>query len=423
MCYAIPGKIVSINGQEVTIDYFGEKKHARNEIHNLKIGDYIYAQGGFVIQIVPAKEAVETLETWKELFFELRETDVRLSRRPEEESGVARNVALVLDRAAEGRELKKEELLTLLKLEKPAELQALYKTANFLRQKYLSNSCCVHGIIEFSNYCANDCVYCGIRRSNSILKRYRMTEAEILAAVNEAVNKHGFKALVLQSGEDPEYPVDRVAEIIKRIKANYPVLIFISTGETGDRGLATLYEAGARGLLMRFETSDPKLYVNLHCGDSLEERLSDLRAAYDLGFLILTGGLIGLPGQTVESILNDILLNKELHAEMYSFGPVLPEGPKTDLVLKTLAVSRLVDPKNAKILVTTGFETLDKNARRLGLLAGANSVMLNVTPLKYRQLYNIYPNRAHEAETIEEQIKTTLELLYSLGRAPTDLGL
>ena len=298
----------------------------------------------------------------------------------------------------------------------------MFKTANFLRQKHLSNSCCVHGIIEFSNYCKNDCAYCGIRRSNSILQRYRMTDEEILSTVDEAVEKHGFKALVLQSGEDPEFGVDRVAELIREIKKRHAVLLFASIGEVGKSGLLKLYEAGARGLLMRFETSDPKLYSNLHCGDLLEDRLRDIRDAYQLGYLVLTGALIGLPGQTLESRLDDILLTKELNAEMYTFGPILPSGPKTEIVLKTLAVARIVDPQNAKIVVTTGFETLDPNARRRGLMAGANSVMLNATPLKYRRLYDIYPNRAHGTESIEQQISETLELLYSLGRAPTDLG-
>lgn len=423
MCYAIPGKVVDIQGKTVTVDYFGERKKAINEIVDLKLSDYIYAQGGYVIQTVPEREAVEVLEIWKELFFELRETDVRLSRRPDEETGVRKEISLILDKAAEGRELKREELKQLLALEKPAELDQLYKTANFLRQKHLSNSCCVHGIIEFSNFCKHNCAYCGIRASNSILKRYRMSDEEILAAVDEAVNKHGFKALVLQSGEDPEFTVERSALLIKEIKRRFAVLIFISVGEIGRDGLKKLYEAGTRGVLLRFETSDPQLYDNLHCGDKLEDRLQDIRDAFDIGYLILTGGLIGLPGQTAESLLNDILLTKKLKAEMYSFGPVLPDGPKTDMVLKVLAVSRIIDPKNAKIVVTTGFETLDPNARRLGLLAGANSVMLNVTPMKYRKLYDIYPNRAHIEETIEDQIKTTLELLYSLGRAPTDLGL
>jgi biotin synthase len=108
---------------------------------------------------------------------------------------------------------------------------------------------------------------------------------------------------------------------------------------------------------------------------------------------------------------------------MFSFGPVLPEGPSTEMVLKVLAVSRIVDPKNAKIVVTTGFETLEKEARSLGLMAGANSMMLNVTPIKYRRLYSIYPDRAHENEDIESQIKEAVDLLYSLGRAPTDIGI
>ena len=108
---------------------------------------------------------------------------------------------------------------------------------------------------------------------------------------------------------------------------------------------------------------------------------------------------------------------------MFSFGPVLPEGPDTELVLKVLAISRIVDPKNAKIVVTTGFETLDKNARTLGLMAGANSMMLNVTPVKFRKLYNIYPDRAHEEESIEEQIDEAVSLLQKLGRAPTDIGI
>ncbi|MBU0629435.1 MAG: HypC/HybG/HupF family hydrogenase formation chaperone, partial [Candidatus Margulisbacteria bacterium] len=398
MCYAIPGKVTEINGKTVTVDYFGEKKTAINELSKIKIGDYVFAQGGFVISPVAEKEALETLEAWQELFFALKETDMRMSRLTRGAIGVDKKFSAILDKAAEGRELKREELLTLLKTEDPAEQELLYKTANFLRQKYLSNSCCVHGIIEFSSYCQNDCAYCGIRRSNTMLKRYRMSDDDILRAAGEAIEKYGFKALVLQAGEDPEYTIERLVALIKEIKRRHAVLIFISVGEVGKEGLAALYEAGARGLLMRFETSNPQLYENLHPGDKLQDRIDALKHAYEIGYLILTGGLIGLPAQTDEDLLNDILLTKELHAEMFSFGPVLPEGPKTSLVLKTLAVARIVDPVNAKILVTTGFETLDQEARRFGLLAGCNSVMLNVTPMKYRKLYSIYPDRAHVEE-------------------------
>ncbi len=422
MCYAIPGKVKRIEGRKLIVDYFGEERKAYNELHNVKVGDYIYAQGGFVINVVPEAEALQVLADWKDVFFALQRTDLRLSRLETDAIGVRKEISLILDKAAEDKLLSKAELLQLMKLEDKRELNMLFKVANFLRQKHLKNACCVHGIIEFSNYCRNDCEYCGIRKSADI-KRYRMTDEEILQAVDDAVNKYGFKALILQSGEDPEFDVDRFADLIKTIKERFAVLIFISVGEIGKAGLQKLYDAGARGLLMRFETSDAKLFSKLHCGDKLDDRLRDIKDAYKIGYLVLTGGLIGLEGQTIESLLDDILLAKELKAEMFTFGPVLPKGPSTELVLKVLAVSRLVDPKNAKIVVTTGFETLDPEARTLGLMAGANSVMLNVTPVKYRKLYNIYPDRAHVEESIEEQIEHTIKLLKDLGRAPTDLGI
>jgi biotin synthase len=422
MCYTIPGKVFEISGKTAVIDYFGEKRKAINELVNLKVGDYIYAQGGFVINVVPEAEALQVLEDWRDIFFALQRTDVRLSRLQLDDVGVDRSFTRILDKAAEARPLSREELLTLIKTKNKKEMNLLFKVANFLRQKYLKNACCVHGIIEFSNYCKNDCVYCGIRKSLAI-PRYRMTDAEILKAVDEAVNKYGFKALVLQSGEDPEFTSDRLAKLIREIKERYAVLIFVSVGEIGKQGLKELYDAGARGLLLRFETSDPDLYSKLHCGDKLSDRLQDIKDAYEIGYLVLTGGLIGLQGQTEEDLLDDILLTKELHAEMFSFGPVLPEGPSTEMVLKVLAISRIIDPKNAKIVVTTGFETLEKEARSLGLMAGANSMMLNVTPMKYRGLYSIYPGRAHEKEEIDPQIKEAVDLLYSLGRAPTDIGI
>jgi biotin synthase len=199
----------------------------------------------------------------------------------------------------------------------------------------------------------------------------------------------------------------------------------------GIEGLEELYEAGARGLLMRFETSNPKLYAKLHPGRDLETRLLHIRKAYEIGYLIITGGLIGLPGQTKEDIVNDIFLTQELHAEMYSFGPFLPHTetplkntkPVSEMdILKVIACARLLDPREARILITTAFETLSPEAREKGLVAGGNSVMLNVTPESYRKQYAIYPHRAHEEETIQHQIDTTLTLLRSLGRAPTDLG-
>ena len=432
MCYAIPGKIINIENKKVTVEYFGEKKTAVNEFKNLNIGDYVYAQGGYVIKKISEPEALEILSVWRETFFELQELDLRLSRLDLESKGIDKKLALILDAAAEDRQVSKEDLLYLLNLEKDEEISLLYKVANFLRSKHLGNSCCVHGIIEFSNYCSQSCCYCGISTFNKDLKRYRMTKSEIMDAAKEAVEKYGFGALVLQSGEDPAYSVDDLCDIVSQIKKNFDVLLFISFGEVGLGGLQKLYDAGARGLLMRFETSNEEIYKKLHPGRSLKSRIEHLEAAYKMGYLIITGGLIGLPGQTNEDILNNILLTRALNTEMYTFGPFLahPDTPLKDVpppetrdVLKTLAVCRIADPKNAKILVTTGFETLDPKAREEGLMAGANSVMLNVTPDDFKKHYLIYPNRAHSNESLQQQIDSTLAILRGLGRAPTDLGI
>lgn len=454
MCYAIPGKVVAIADKKVTVEYFGEQKTAINEVKALKLGDYIYAQGGYVIEIVPEPEARSILDAWKETFFALQEVDVNLSRRTIDKAGVSPDIVRICDKALEERPLKREELIKLMELEQDNELQLLYKTANFLRQKILSNSCCVHGIIEFSNHCQQQCAYCGISGNRKNINRYRMTEDEILEATRIAVETYGFKALVLQSGEDTAFSADDLARIIRKIKDRFAVLLFISCGEVGIPGLQKIYDAGARGLLMRFETSNPTLYEKMRPGCRLQTRLDHLKAAYDMGYLVLTGGLIGLPGQTRDDLLNDILLTKELHAEMYSFGPFIPPIPHPHSsprlptssnfevvgvrnsgigdrewgvqiidVLKTLALCRIHDPHSAKILVTTGFETLHPAAREEGLMAGANSVMLNVTPYTYKKDYTIYPNRAHIEEELQQQIETTLALLKKLGRAPTDLGI
>ena len=430
MCYAIPGKVEKIEKNTVIVDYFGEKRKALNELTQVSVGDYIYAQGGFVVSKISASEAESILATWKETFFQLQEVDLKLSRLNLGDKISDKNLLEILDKASQSKELSRDELLYLLGLKDQTKLELLSKTANFLRQKFHKNSCCVHGIIEISNYCIRGCKYCGISSHNKELVRYRMAKDEILKSAQIAVEEYGFKSLVLQSGEDPGYSVDELADIIKEIKERFPSLIFISFGEIGVGGLEKLYSAGARGLLMRFETSNPKIYEDIHPGQKLENRLLHLREAYKMGYMIITGGLIGIPNQSNEDILNDIFLAKELHAEMFSFGPFIPHPntpfakikiAKVEDVVKVLAVARIIDNTQAKILVTTALETLESGAAKSGLLAGANSLMLNVTPLNYRPFYSLYPNRAHQSEDIALQIESTVSLLRSLGRAPTDL--
>ncbi len=512
MCYAIPGRVVELKGKEgniAVVDYFGEHRNVLNEFSNsphesrtkIRIGDYVYAQGGILIEKIPEKEALLILKTWKDRFFELKKLDfkisigektnkivgviggtelskAKLSKTPLSKTDLSKTKPIkpkeanrkfldIIKRAKQRIPLKKEDILELMKTENEDELNLLFKTANQLRRKYLKNSCCVHGIIEFSNHCHDDCHYCGIRKSNKALKRYRMSIDEIVETAEYAVNQLGFKALVLQSGDDLWYTPEKLSEIIKKIKKRCGVLLFMSIGDRDFECYKKMYEAGARGILLRFETSNQKLYKSIHSGPKADyqKRIALLEYSNKLGYIIATGSLIGLPGQSREDLVNDILLAVSLNAEMLSFGPFIPHPQtpmadaeraaektakksaddnltkasentqeKINTALKTIAVSRLVNP-NAKILVTTALETLDReNGARLGLLSGANSLMINLTHPEYKKLYSIYPNKAGDEKIMEnikadenivtkKNIKRVLKLLYSLGRAPTDLGM
>jgi biotin synthase len=431
MCYAIPGQVKRFEGRFAVVDYFGEERKAVNEMAGLVPGDYVYAQGGFVITRVSAEEAKATLATWKDLFFELQGIDEEKSRLSPWGGSKYARIRGILEQAEAARRISLEDIQYLLEVAEPGETEYLFNAANHLRQKQHSNSCCVHGIIEISNICGESCHYCGISRLNSGVVRYRLSREEVLAAVRVAVEDFGFKALVLQGGEDPGRSADELADLVRAIKERFGVLIFVSFGEVGVDGLRRLYEAGARGVLLRFETSDPERYASLHPGSTLEARLAEIRAANDMGYLIVTGSLVGLPGQTAAEIARDIELAGELNAEMLSLGPFLPHPatpmadvprPAVDLLIKALAAARLALPAQVKVLVTTGLETLSPEARERGLLAGANSVMLNATPQEKRALYEIYPGRAHQDDPLGEQIRATIALLEGIGRAPTDLS-
>jgi biotin synthase len=398
MCYAIPGRVDSIDGRVATIDYFGEKRRAYVDLmEGLNIGDNVYAQGGFVIRKISGEEAKEVLNIWHDIFFKLKEQDKKLAGNPKN----------------------------------------LYERANAIRQKHQDNSCCVHGIIEFSNYCRCDCHYCGIRKGNRNITRYRMEIPDILSAVDEAV-KLGFQALVLQSGEDPYYDDAKLEQIVKEIRARHPVLIFMSVGERSVEAYQKMYNAGARGALIRFETSNEGIYNKIKSGGKLDARLNLIRELRKMGYLIVSGFLIGLPGQKNEDIMRDIKMTADLcvdlpagQAGMFSFGPFIPhpdtplsaiKPPTQKKVFDTIANARIMNP-DAKILVTTALETLwGLDGAKAGLMAGANSLMINVTPQRYRKMYDIYPNRFGTELDVQEHINMVIELLRSIGRAPTDLS-
>lgn len=427
MCYAIPAKLIAIDGQTGTVDYFGEKRKILVDLDDLEIGDYVYAQGGVLVRKIPAAEAEEILKHWHDIFFELKKTDAALATI--DQTKLSSNALHVLQKVNLRKSLTQDEMLALYELSDVQELKVLYEIANNVRQREHGNASCVHGIIEFSNYCSGNCHYCGIRKDRKLL-RYRMSVDEIIATAKQAVDEYGFKALVLQSGEDFWYDDEKLITIVKAIR-QMGVLVFVSIGLRSRETYRKLYEAGARAALLRFETSNKDIFAKLRPGTSLANRIQLIKDLQAMGYVLATGFIIGLPGETISDLVQNILLTKYLSPDMYSFGPLIPtdatplgDAPKVnkDLVLKTIAISRFVD-SNSNILVTTALETLDFSAKRAALLAGANSLMIDITPQYYRELYKIYDNKVDIPKEIGQNIAETVKLLYDLGRAPTDIGI
>lgn len=309
---------------------------------------------------------------------------------------------------SKSRDLIKDEIIYLLQT-KGLEQEALFSEANLVRKIYIKDFICIHGIIEFSNFCKNDCFYCGLRKENRTLLRYRMNIDDIVDIAHKAVTEAGYKLLVLQSGEDYFYTDDMLEEIIKKIKEKCRVFIFISIGERGYKCYERLKKAGASGTLFRFETSNSELFKRLHPqGKNLENRFGHLRFMKELGYFIATGSIIGLPGQTIEDLAEDILTTKKW-THMVSTGPFVPcdNTPLANLAhgdiemnLKTIAILRLM-MRNARIPVVTALEILaGEDGRKRALQAGANSLMFNLTPANYRPFYKIYPDKFFQKETI-----------------------
>ena len=312
----------------------------------------------------------------------------------------------------------RENALSLLKNNDIKESEVLFGIANLLRAENVGDQVCIHGIIEFSNYCRSFCAYCGIRAPNEKVKRYRMSLEEIKETALNASDNLGYKMLVLQSGEDPWYDIDKLAWLIKSIhNKSRRCLLFLSIGDRDYDTYKTLYKAGARGVLFRFETSDELLYKKLHSDSSFGERINQLKFMRDMGYLTASGPIIGLPGQTMESLLDDIYLMKELKVTMTSMGPFIPTsgtpleneiGGTADLTLKMIALTRLIYPK-ARIPIATALEKIGKNKARIAALnGGGNAFMLNLTPPQYRDSYAIYNGKnqlkshIHSKESIDE---------------------
>jgi len=318
-------------------------------------------------------------------------------------------------------ELDKNDIIYLLSLNDETAISRLFRKADSVRKEFCGNEVHLRGIIEFSNFCEQDCIYCGLRKSNYQLERYRISVDEIIDTAKKIFSA-GIKTVVLQSGEDSHYTKDDITLIIKSIKDSCDVAITLSLGE---RSFDEYYEwksAGADRYLLKHETANEKIYSALHSKQKLSERLAHLKYLKSIGYQAGSGNIIGLPGQTIEDIADDIILCKTFDCDMCSFSPFIP-SPETplknfppadlNLTLKTMAVARIV-LKNVHIPATTALSTLTPEGRKLGLTVGANVIMPNFTPDQYKDKYKIYANKkTYDPIEYVEELKS---IIHSMGR-------
>lgn len=299
------------------------------------------------------------------------------------------------------------------------ERKSLFARASKVKQKTIGNVVHFRGLIEFSNICGKDCLYCGIRHSNSKVDRYNLTDEEILTAARFALDNN-YGSVVLQSGElQSAMFTARVENLVKLIKelSDGRLGITLSVGEQTSETYQRWYEAGAHRYLLRIETSNPLLYKQLHPADhSFDHRLQCLRVLKQIGYQTGTGVMIGLPGQTIEDLAADLLFFQEMDIDMVGMGPYIGHSgtplyeqenrlqtlsQRFDLSLKMVACLRLLMP-DINIAAATALQAIDKIGREKAIMAGANIIMPNITPGVYRDYYKLYDNKPCTNENAED---------------------
>ncbi|MEE1195500.1 MAG: [FeFe] hydrogenase H-cluster radical SAM maturase HydE [Lachnospiraceae bacterium] len=300
----------------------------------------------------------------------------------------------------------------------------LFQTARKVAREVFGNRIYKRGLIEISSYCKNDCYYCGIRRSNQKAERYRLTKEQILSCC-ETGYALGFRTFVLQGGEDPYYNDDRMVGIVSEIREKYQdCAITLSLGERSYESYKRLYDAGANRYLLRHESADPEHYRKLHPAEmSLENRKECLWNLKDIGYQVGTGFMVGAPGQTEETLQEDIAFIRKLQPHMIGIGPYVSHkdtpfaGEKNgtlEQTLELLAIFRIMFP-HALIPATTSLGTIHPKGREMGILAGANVVMPNLSPVDVRKKYLLYDNKICTGEEAAECRQCLEKRMESIG--------
>ncbi|MEN8906099.1 MAG: [FeFe] hydrogenase H-cluster radical SAM maturase HydE [Clostridiales bacterium] len=306
----------------------------------------------------------------------------------------------ILKKIEDGKDLNLDDIEYLLKTDKKKEEEIIFSTADRIRKETVGDVVEIRGAIEFSNYCKKNCKYCGISGSNNTVKRYRMDEEEIMDVVYY-LKSLGIKTVILQSGEDSKWNIDRLIPLIKRIKKETKMKITLSVGEKTKEEYKILKEAGGDNFLLKIETTNRELFKKIHPDDDYDYRIKCSKWLKELGYINGSGNILGLPGQTIRDLAGDILFFKNMGINMIGIGPFIPakgseyenmEKGDINLTIRAVATTRIVCQK-VFIPSTTALASLSPDAQIKALKAGANTIMLINTPKKYRDNYNIYDNK------------------------------
>lgn len=321
-------------------------------------------------------------------------------------------------------DLPEEDLIALLTQATPESDEYLFAQARKVREQIYGRAVYMRGLIEFTNYCKNDCYYCGIRRSAVHADRYRLSEEQILDCCANGYAL-GFRTFVLQGGEDGYYTDERIVSMVTKIKEKYPdCALTLSIGERERDSYQAFFDAGADRYLLRHETADEEHYRLLHPSElRLSHRKQCLRQLKEIGYQVGCGFMVGSPGQTPECLVEDLLFIRELEPHMVGIGPFVPhhDTPFADqpqggleLTLRLLAVIRLMNP-HVLLPATTALGTIDPRGREKGILAGANVVMPNLSPGDVRKKYLLYDNKICTGDEAAECVNCLGNRIASTG--------
>ncbi len=330
----------------------------------------------------------------------------------------------LIERLERERDLTNAEFAVLLDQSSGADRDFLFERARAVRDAHYGRKVYIRGLIELTNYCKNDCLYCGIRKSNASCERYRLTKEQILSCC-ESGYALGFRTFVLQGGEDGWYTDERMTDIVRAIRQAYPdCAITLSLGERGRESFKRLYDADANRYLLRHETADEAHYARLHpVSMTLTHRLQCLRDLKEIGFQTGAGFMVGSPYQTTECIVRDFRFLQELKPQMVGLGPFIPHhatplkdfpAGSTERTLLCLSIVRLLLP-NVLLPATTALATIDGDGRIKGMNAGCNVVMPNLSPMEDRSKYLLYDNKASSGEEAAESLRALREHLAAAG--------